>query len=122
MVFASMPTLRRQPRPFATVHGGGAGTGVRRLSLSFGLVNGYDIGGRTLKVNQADQDVGEQYRTPVTASVGSGTLPPAQLPSGTPSLDTINATLSSMNNAQLVEILSQMKVGRAWGARQSASD
>lgn len=73
-------------------------------------MNGYDIGGRTLKVNQADQDIGEQYRTPVTASTAGGGPSSTQLLSGTPSIDVINATLSSMNNAQLVEVLSQMKV------------
>ena len=104
---------RRLPLLFVTVQGERMSEGKRYLPWSFELVNGYDIGGRTLKVNQADQDVGEQYRTPVTAPVTGGTSS-AQLMSGTPSLDVINSTLSSMNNAQLVEMLSQIKVHWAW--------
>lgn len=76
-------------------------------------MNGYDIGGRSLVVNKADQEVGSDTRTPVPPPPSSS-LPKAPImpmaPTGTVSLDLINSTLTGMSNVQLLDVLSQMKV------------
>jgi cleavage stimulation factor subunit 2 len=58
-------------------------------------LNGYDVGGRALRVDRADQ---EMQSAPVPMAGG-----------GTPSLDAVNATLAGMGNTQLLEVMTQMK-------------
>lgn len=61
-------------------------------------MNGYDVGGRTLRVDRADQEM-----------QGATYVPSQPVAAGTPTLDSINSTLSAMNNTQLLQVMSQMK-------------
>lgn len=73
-------------------------------------MNGYDVGGRQLRVDRADQEL------PQTMAADSRPLapPPAAAPTSsaaaaTPTMASIGATLGAMSNEQLMEVLSQLK-------------
>ena len=79
-------------------------------------LQGYEVGGRALRLDFADDDPGaKRDRGGVGAGVGSS-APPKPLPMGTPlppgasATDNISSTLATMPPAQLLSIMSQMKV------------
>lgn len=79
-------------------------------------VNGYDLGGRNLVVNTADNDS--------SPSTFTGNAPPAPVPTvplpqpmltGTPSfgIEAVNSILGSLSNQQICDIIMQFKVRTA---------
>jgi cleavage stimulation factor subunit 2 len=92
-------------------------------------LNGSDLDGRQLRVDHAEPD---QKTMPARGGGGGGggpapaarSAPPSkpllpagiQLPPGTSAVDSISQTLATIPPAQLMEILSQMKV-RRWSTR-----
>lgn len=98
-----------------------------RTTTFASLVNGYDVGGRQLKVSTADNEMPSTYSSaPMASPPFSGTqmpsamapppllpphimVPPPTMPASF-GVEAINATLSSLTNQQLSEIIIQMKV------------
>lgn len=126
MASASMLIQRRRLRPSGTVRSGRPCA----FLTPYSLVNGYDVGGRQLRVSQADQEhphsaasssAATGYHHPNflgpgpqshTAATGHGH---GQAPSTSsnipvpPSPESINKSLAGMTNAQLLDILAQMR-------------
>lgn len=85
------------------------------------LVNGYDVGGRTLRVDRADQEMQSSTGYASANQLLPPPPPPPLIssttsPSGLVSIESINATLGSMNNIQLLEVMTQMKVNLPLGS------
>jgi hypothetical protein len=82
------------------------------------LVNGYDIGGRSLRVDRADQEMGSApsnsngINNPTQTNQSQPSRPHmTPLPmTGSLSMDSINAVLNGMSNQQLLEVVTQLKV------------
>lgn len=86
-------------------------------------MNGYDVGGRALIVNTADNDASPSaFPSSMPAPQGmSSSMPAPPLPAipsampimtGTPSfgMETVNAVLSSLSNQQLSDTIMHFKV------------
>lgn len=71
-------------------------------------MNGYDVGGRALRVDRADQEA-QPPPSAHTTPTHSPQMATAGAPSGSVSVDAANATLAAMSNAQLLEVVAQMK-------------
>ena len=74
-------------------------------------MNGYDVGGRTLRVGWADQESTtvpsiQHGHQPANQQISSN---PILAPTGVPSVDAVNSTLASLSNSQIHEVITQLK-------------
>lgn len=77
------------------------------------VVNGYDLGGRNLVVNTADNDSSPSNFTSNAPPVAPPTVvPPQPVMTGTPSfgIEAVNSILGSLSNQQICDIIMQFKV------------
>lgn len=88
--------------------------------LIYPLVNGYDLGGRNLVVNTADNDsspsnfTGGSYVSsgPASYSAAPTAAPLQPITTGAPSfgLEAVNSIIASLSNQQISDIIMQFKV------------
>ena len=77
-------------------------TDVETAASAVRNLNGYDVGGRQLRLDFADND--EIYKVPGGSFSSSSSSGPA------PDSNTVASIIASSPPAQLIELLSQMKV------------